>query len=147
MALLLPGSRWLLVWITLRHWRWRRHVPPKCRLTFNGRHGDTSQKTEALNALSEYNYNVNSISLWLTSSSNNPSRHIVTKCFILFISPEDVSFVSPESRMDNKWRMLSNKTSCNRVGRNICSINRRIYLLYIVMLVLCSLMEFYFSSS
>jgi hypothetical protein len=59
-----------------------------------------------LKHLGEYNYKykINSNSFWLTSSSNNPSRHIVTKCFILFISPEDVSFVSPESRSDNNWR-------------------------------------------
>lgn len=69
---------------------------------------------EGLNDLIERNYNVNSISLWLTSSSNNPSRHIVTKYFILSMSPEDVSLVSPENRMDNKWRMQSNKTSCSR---------------------------------
>jgi hypothetical protein len=36
--------------------------------------------------------------LWLTSSSNNPSRHIVKKCFTLFISPAGVSFVRPEIR-------------------------------------------------
>jgi hypothetical protein len=28
----------------LRPWRWRRYVPPKRRLTFNGLHGVTSQK-------------------------------------------------------------------------------------------------------
>jgi hypothetical protein len=27
-------------------WRWRRHVPPKCHLTFNRLHGIISQKTE-----------------------------------------------------------------------------------------------------
>jgi hypothetical protein len=34
----------LLAWIILRPWRWRRHVPPKRRLTFNGLHGVMSQK-------------------------------------------------------------------------------------------------------
>jgi hypothetical protein len=29
-----------------RHWRWRQHVPPKCRLTFNRLHGVISQKTD-----------------------------------------------------------------------------------------------------
>jgi hypothetical protein len=29
-------------------WRWRRYVPPKCRLTFNGLHGVISQKIVGL---------------------------------------------------------------------------------------------------
>jgi hypothetical protein len=29
-----------------RPWRWRRHIPPKRRLTFNGLHGIVSQKIE-----------------------------------------------------------------------------------------------------
>jgi hypothetical protein len=37
-------SRWFLAW--LRPWRWRRHIPPKRRLTSNGLHGVISQKTE-----------------------------------------------------------------------------------------------------
>jgi hypothetical protein len=28
----------------IRHWRWKRHVPPKNRLIFNGLHGIISQK-------------------------------------------------------------------------------------------------------
>jgi hypothetical protein len=39
---LLP--RWYLAWLILRPWAWRRHVPPKRRLTFNGLHGVISQK-------------------------------------------------------------------------------------------------------
>jgi hypothetical protein len=30
---------WYLAWIILRSWRWRRHVSPKCQLTFNGLQG------------------------------------------------------------------------------------------------------------
>jgi hypothetical protein len=33
---LLPASCWFLAGLTLRTWRWRRHVPPKRRLTFSG---------------------------------------------------------------------------------------------------------------
>jgi hypothetical protein len=33
---LLPASWWFLPWLILRLWRWRRHVPPKRQLTFNG---------------------------------------------------------------------------------------------------------------
>jgi hypothetical protein len=36
---LLPASCWSLAWLTLLSWRWKRHVPPKCRLTFNGLQG------------------------------------------------------------------------------------------------------------
>jgi hypothetical protein len=35
-------SRWYLAQLTLRPWRWRRYVPPKRRLTFNGIHCATS---------------------------------------------------------------------------------------------------------
>jgi hypothetical protein len=28
-------SGWLLSWVVLHPWRWRRHIPVKCRLTFN----------------------------------------------------------------------------------------------------------------
>jgi hypothetical protein len=44
---LLPASVWFLSWlIILRPWRWRRHVPPKRQLNFNGLHGVISHKTE-----------------------------------------------------------------------------------------------------
>jgi hypothetical protein len=43
---LLPVSCWILAWLTLRPWRWRRHVPPKRRLSSNGLHGVISQKIE-----------------------------------------------------------------------------------------------------
>jgi hypothetical protein len=33
-------------WLILRHWRWRRHIPLKRRLTFNRLHGITAQKIE-----------------------------------------------------------------------------------------------------
>jgi hypothetical protein len=39
-------SRCFLVWLILRPWRWRRHAPPKRRLTFNWLHGVISQKTD-----------------------------------------------------------------------------------------------------
>jgi hypothetical protein len=39
-------SRWFLAWLIPQPWRWRRHVPPKRRLTFNGLHGVISKKTE-----------------------------------------------------------------------------------------------------
>jgi hypothetical protein len=32
-------SSWFLVWFILRTWRWKRHVPPKRWLTFNGMDG------------------------------------------------------------------------------------------------------------
>jgi hypothetical protein len=39
-------SRWFLARLIPRPWRWRRHVPPKRRLTFNGLHFVISQKIE-----------------------------------------------------------------------------------------------------
>jgi hypothetical protein len=39
-------SRWFLYWLIFRPWRWRRHVPLKRRLSFNGLHGVISHKIE-----------------------------------------------------------------------------------------------------
>jgi hypothetical protein len=39
-------SRWFFARLILRPWRWKRHVPQKRRLTFNGLHGVISQKIE-----------------------------------------------------------------------------------------------------
>jgi hypothetical protein len=41
-------SRLFLARLILLSWRWRRHVPPKRWLTFNGLHGVISQKIELL---------------------------------------------------------------------------------------------------
>jgi flagellar biosynthesis protein FliQ len=45
-AFLLPDSCWFLAWLIPWPWRWRRHAPLKCQLTFNGLHSIISQKTE-----------------------------------------------------------------------------------------------------
>jgi hypothetical protein len=37
-------SRWFLAHLIFPHWRWRRYVPPKRWLTFNGLHSVISQK-------------------------------------------------------------------------------------------------------
>jgi hypothetical protein len=37
-------SRWFHLRLLLRHWILRRYVPPKRHLTFNGPHGDISQR-------------------------------------------------------------------------------------------------------
>jgi hypothetical protein len=42
---LLSASRWFIAWFSLRPWRWKTHVPPKHRLTFNGLH-DCVQKAD-----------------------------------------------------------------------------------------------------
>jgi hypothetical protein len=39
------GGSMFLAWLSLRSWRWKRHVPPKRQLTFTGLHGVTFQKT------------------------------------------------------------------------------------------------------
>jgi hypothetical protein len=43
----LPDWWRFLAWLILQPWRWRRHVPPKRRLTFNGLHGVLSQKIQS----------------------------------------------------------------------------------------------------
>jgi hypothetical protein len=42
--LLLPASLWFLTWLIHRPWRFRRYIPPKFRLIFNGIHGFIFQK-------------------------------------------------------------------------------------------------------
>jgi hypothetical protein len=39
----LPATCWFLAWRTLQPWRWRRRVPLKRQLAFNGLHGVISQ--------------------------------------------------------------------------------------------------------
>jgi hypothetical protein len=43
---LATALRWFLSWRILLPWGWRRYVPPKRRLTFNGLHGVISQKIQ-----------------------------------------------------------------------------------------------------
>jgi hypothetical protein len=43
---LIATSRLFLAFLILRPWKWRLHVSPKSRLTFNGLHGVISQKIE-----------------------------------------------------------------------------------------------------
>jgi hypothetical protein len=43
---LLPTPCSFLAWHTLRHWGWRRHIPPKRRSTSTGLYSVISQKKE-----------------------------------------------------------------------------------------------------
>jgi hypothetical protein len=43
---LLPAWRWFLAWLIIWLWRWRRHISPKRRLSFNGIHSVISKKIE-----------------------------------------------------------------------------------------------------
>jgi hypothetical protein len=43
---LVPTSRWFLVWLIFRPWKWRWYVHPKRRLTFKGLHSIITQKTK-----------------------------------------------------------------------------------------------------
>jgi hypothetical protein len=45
MSIYISASCWYLVWLILRPWRWRLHVPPKFRLTFKGLHKKTELST------------------------------------------------------------------------------------------------------
>jgi hypothetical protein len=40
------ASCWFLAWLIFQPGNWRRHVPPKSRLTFNGLYDVVSQKVE-----------------------------------------------------------------------------------------------------
>jgi hypothetical protein len=60
----------VLARVILLLWRWRRQVPPKRQLTFNGLHGVISQKIVLFNQESVHNVvRVNSITFFLFSSS------------------------------------------------------------------------------
>jgi hypothetical protein len=43
---LILASCWFLAWLILWTWRWRQHIPPMRRLTFNGLHEFISQKIQ-----------------------------------------------------------------------------------------------------
>jgi hypothetical protein len=57
------ASCWCLSWLTLQPWRWRRHVPPKRRLTSKGLHGVISKKTERFITAERTSNPVQSVSL------------------------------------------------------------------------------------
>jgi hypothetical protein len=61
-------SRWFLARLILRSWRWRRYVPQKRRLTFNGLHGVIAQKTV----------------LFITTAvrTSNPTKIKLSLCFL-----------------------------------------------------------------
>jgi hypothetical protein len=52
-----PVYTLFLVPLIFRPWRWRRHVPPKRRLSFNGLYGFISQKVELLVTIGVRNSN------------------------------------------------------------------------------------------
>jgi hypothetical protein len=65
--------------LILQSWRWRRHVSPKRRLTFNGVHGVISQKTELLREYSSFPQR--SGRLWTPSNLlPNASRCLLSWC-------------------------------------------------------------------
>jgi hypothetical protein len=88
---LLSASCWFLSWNTLAPWRWRRHVPPKRRLTFNGLHGVISQQTE----LSPYDDG-----LGLDYRGSIPGRD--KRCFLYSYNPDRL-WGSP-SLLTNRYR-------------------------------------------
>jgi hypothetical protein len=55
-------SRAYLILLILWPWRWRRYIPPTCRLTFNGLHGVMSQNS-SLNLT--FNCRFTAIPLWM----------------------------------------------------------------------------------
>jgi hypothetical protein len=83
-------SHWFLLSLFFRPWRWRRYVPPKCRLTPNGLHGVISQKmglfiTTAVrtsNQLSlDRNHNLATTADNPHTSVSNSGCHLIDFCF------------------------------------------------------------------
>jgi hypothetical protein len=78
---LLPTTSWFLAWPILRPWKWKRHVPPKRRLFFNGLHGVISQKKEVFEKINFQNTKRNTfLKEWiiygLTSFSYNTEYNL-----------------------------------------------------------------------
>jgi hypothetical protein len=74
-------SRCFNAWLGRRPRRWRRHVPPKRRLTFNGIYGVVSQKTEHF--IIHYCFNLTNFLLMSDSDkichSHNEELNIISK--------------------------------------------------------------------
>jgi hypothetical protein len=74
LSLCLLLSRWYF-FRPIRPWKWKRYIPPKGRLTFNGLHGVISQKTVLFHILvsSYYSTLIDLLSL-SPHQSNYPSK-------------------------------------------------------------------------
>jgi hypothetical protein len=68
----LPAYCWFLALLIQHPWIWRRYVPPKRRLIFNGRKGVLSQKVKL------YKGKVDSSNALFTSCSTKPSCHLMS---------------------------------------------------------------------
>jgi hypothetical protein len=77
----LPASCWLLAWLTLRLWRWRRHVPLKRRLTFSGLHGVICKKMSEVHkpCTSHSVRRCVQLSLHACKWCNGTARHVADK--------------------------------------------------------------------
>jgi hypothetical protein len=113
-----------LAWLILRPWRWRRHVPPKHRFTFNGLHGVISQKTEL--------FNVTLCSANLAPSKANPySPTLLNPHFDVLISnPLNVTVAKPSQVIPRLFAMFT------RAPLGLCVIiNSNIHVVNIIILV------------
>jgi hypothetical protein len=114
---LVPVSRWFLACLMLLLWRWRRYVPPKCRLTFNGLHGVMFQKTELLRTTRGL------ISLWLYKEKTRYG--IEKKCIYSTYSPQSSThlllrcsnFINPSKK--NNFACAANHPSAANVASSI----------------------------
>jgi hypothetical protein len=98
--LCLPSvSRWFLALFILRTWRWRRHIPPKHRLTFNGLYDVISQNIKLCN--SKY---------VLENKGNKP---LLVQTIILLLDRRRIDC----SQNRHKWKEMKHKWS--RTGRKL----------------------------
>jgi hypothetical protein len=92
---------WFLAWFMLWPIRWRRHVPPKCRLTFNGLQDVIFQENElfvtAAVRTSILHIDINSYvdSSVLTYIIVSPNRLKVPITFIIGFFPLDLQPLGP----------------------------------------------------
>jgi hypothetical protein len=72
-----------LAWLILRPWRWRRHVPPKCPLTFSRLHDVMYQKIEFFKSLRSCIFDsweiLKSLKKWLEFRSRVSSDFVCTE--------------------------------------------------------------------
>jgi hypothetical protein len=121
---LLPASRCILAWRILRHWRRRRHFPPKRRLTFNWLLGVIFQKIELFMATAVKNSNLYKFThfdrsvengfLSLRSPTNAMrdsayiSRYIKPKCLLLIHALLDKPV--PQKLTEREFQFMRKRT-------------------------------------
>jgi hypothetical protein len=88
-------------WRIIRLWKWRQHVPPKHRLTFNGIHGITSQTTEPFITTAVRTSNPRILIFYFGSSLYNMSRKYLCYLYMILIHTLYIKYIVFLSYMTN----------------------------------------------